>query len=226
MCGFFHLKEPDMAYAFPEGSKFFFSETFASAKTVTAITNANPAVATSVAHGLSDGNEVVLTSGWEDASDSVYKIDQQSVDTFTLLNLNSTDVNWYSPGSGTGSVQLISNWVEIPQVLTIATQGGDARFTTISPLARRNALNVPTGFNPTSITLTLGHDATNTSYQEMVDISRSLRKVAFKMVLSGGVSSYGYGYMSVSEMPSLNVNQANQVTASLSLIGRSVSYGS
>ncbi|WP_152758626.1 phage tail tube protein [Paraburkholderia franconis] len=215
-----------MSYAFPEGSKFFFSETFASAKTVTAVSNANPAVATSVAHGFADGAELLFESGWEDASDSVFKIDQLSVDTFSLPGLNTNDTDWFNPGSGTGTVQLVSNWVEIPQVLTIATQGGDPKFTTIAPLAKRNAINVPTGFNPTSITLTLGHDASNTNYQEMLDISRSLRKVAFKMVLSGGISSYGYGYMSVSEMPSLNVNQANQVTASLSLLGRAISYAS
>ncbi|MEI5998235.1 hypothetical protein H3V53_13780 [Paraburkholderia bengalensis] len=215
-----------MAYAFPEGSKFYFSETFAAAKNITALSNANPAVATSVAHGFADGNEILIESGWEDASDSVFKIDQLSVDTFSLLGLNTNDTDWYNPGGGAGTAQLISNWVEIPQVLTIATQGGDPKFTTIAPLAKRNAINVPTGFNPTSITLTLGHDASNVNYQEMLDISRSLRKVAFKMVLSGGVSSYGYGYMSVSEMPSLNVNQANQVTASLSLLGRSISYAS
>jgi hypothetical protein len=60
----------------------------------------------------------------------------------------------------------------------------------------------------------------------MLDISRTLSKVAFKMVLSGGAISYGYGYMSVSESPSLNVNQANQVTAALTLLGRSISYAS
>ena len=93
-------------------------------------------------------------------------------------------------------------------------------------MARRNAINIPTGFNPTSITLTLGHDPADANYQTMLDISRTLSKVAFKMVLSGGAVSYGYGYMSVSEAPSLNVNQANQVTAALTLLGRSISYAS
>lgn len=213
-----------MGYNFPEGAKFLFSETFASAKTVTAVTNANPAVATSAAHGFADGNEILFTSGWEDATDSVYKVDQLTADSFSLLSLNTLDTNWFSAGGGVGSAQLISNWVEIPQVLTINTQGGDPRFTTISPLARRNAINVPTGFNPQSVALTLGHDASNAAYQQMVDISRTLRKVAFKMLLSGGSASYGYGYMAVSKMPSLNVNQANQVTASFTLLGQSTSY--
>lgn len=215
-----------MSYSFPEGSKFFFSETFADPKVVSSLSNANPSVATSAAHGFVDGNEILISSGWEDVTDSVYKVDQLAPDTFSLLGLNTTDTDSFNPGGGAGTAQLVSAWVEIPQVLTISTSGGDPKFTTISPLARRNSINVPTGFNPTSITLTLGHDASNANYQQMLDISRTLRKVAFKMVLSGGVASYGYGYMAVSEMPQLNVNQANQVTASLSLLGRSISYAS
>lgn len=215
-----------MSYFFPEGSKFYFSKTFASAKTITALSNASPAVATSTSHGYTDGDEVILTSGWEDATDTVFKVDQLTADTFSLLGLNATDTNFYAAGTGTGTASKVSSWTEIPQVLTIATSGGDARFTTISPIARRNAINVPTGFNPTSITLTLGHDPSNANYETMLDISRTLSKVAFKMVLSGGAVSYGYGYMSVSEAPSLNVNQANQVTAALTMLGRSISYAS
>lgn len=215
-----------MAYGFPEGAKFYFSNTFASPKTVSNITNANPAVATATAHGYADGDEILLTSGWEDATDTVYTIDQLTADTFSLLGLNADNTNFYAAGTGGGTAKKISGWLEIPQVLTISTSGGDARFTTISPIARRNAINVPTGFNPTSISLSLGHDASNATYQEMLDISRSLSTVAFKMVLSGGAVTYGYGYMSVSEVPSLNVNQANTVTAALTLLGRSMSYQS
>lgn len=214
-----------MAYAFPEGSKFYFSQTFAAAKNLSTMSNASPTVANSVAHGYNDNDELLLTSGWEDATDTVYKADQLTADTFSLLGLDTTDTSFYSAGGGANSsAQKISGWTEIPQVLTISTSGGDPRFTTISPLARRNSINVPTGFNPTSITLTLGHDAANANYQTMLGISRALKKVAFKMVLSGGSTTYGYGYMAVSEAPSLNVNQANQVTAALTLLGRAMSY--
>ncbi|MBT9495374.1 MAG: phage tail protein, partial [Paucibacter sp.] len=65
-----------MAYKFPEGGKFLFSNTFAAAKTLATISNANPAVAGSVAHGYVDADEIVLTSGWEDATDSVFRVDQ------------------------------------------------------------------------------------------------------------------------------------------------------
>lgn len=215
-----------MAYSFPEGSSFQFSTTFAGAKTVTGVTNASPAVASSTGHGYVDGDIILMQSGWEDLTDTLVKADQLTADTFSLLGVNATDTNFYPAGAGAGTAQLVSNWKAIPQVLTIATSGGDPRFTTIQPLAKRNAINVPTGFNAASITLTLGYDPTNATYQEMLDISRTLSKVAFRMVLSGGIQTLGYGYMSVSEVPSLNSNQANQVTASFSLLGRPMSYAS
>ncbi len=214
-----------MAYAFPEGSKFYFSTTFAATKTLSAMTNADPTVATSTAHGYSDDDELLLSSGWEDATDTVFRADQLTADTFSLKGLNTTDTTFYASGGGASSTtQKISGWTEIPQVLTIATSGGDPRFTTINPLSRRNGINIPTGFNPTSVTLTLGHDPSNANFQTMLGISRALTKVAFKMALGGGSVVYGYGYMATSEAPSLNVNQANSVTVALSLLGRSISY--
>jgi hypothetical protein len=215
-----------MAYYFPEGSKFYFSTSLAAAKTVTAVSNASPAVATSTAHGFVDGDELLFTSGWEDATDSVFRADQLTPDTVGILGLNAVNTSFYPAGSGAGTLQKVSNWQEIPQVLTISTNGGDARFTTIEPLAKRNSINVPTGFNAMSISVTMGHDPGNANYQAMVDIARGLNKVAFKMVLSGGAVAYGYGYMSVNEAPTLNRNQANQVTAALTFLGRFMSYAS
>lgn len=213
-----------MAYSLPEGSSQQFSNTLAAAKTITAITNANPAVATCTAHGYTTGDEIMLSSGWEDATDSVYKIESVDSNSFKILGLDSTNTSFFPAGSGGGSAQKLSAWTAIPQVLTISASGGDARFTDVTPLAKRNGIRIPTGFNATSVTLSLGFDATNASYKSMVGISRSLSKVAFKQVLSGGSVQYGYGYMSVSEFPKLNNNQVNTVDAALTFLGRTMSY--
>ena len=213
-----------MALYFPEGSSQQFSQTFATAKTITALTNANPAVATSVAHGYTTGDEILITSGWEDATDSVYKITVLTADTFSIQGLDTTNTGFYPAGTGAGTAQKISGWTSIPQVLTISGSGGDARFTDVQLLAKRNSLKIPTGFNATSITMSLAHDAANANYVTMVGISRNLSKVAFKQVISGGSVTYGYGYLSVSEMPKLNSNSVNTVDAALTVIGRSISY--
>ena len=213
-----------MALYFPEGSSQQFSQTFASAKNITAITNANPAVATSVAHGYTTGDEILITSGWEDITDSVVKITVLTADTFSLTGVDTSNTSFYPAGTGTGTAQKVTGWTAIPQVLTISGSGGDARFTDVNPLSKRNGIKIPTGFNATSVTLSLAHDASNANFKTMVGISRNLSKVAFKQVISGGAVTYGYGYMSVSEMPKLNNNQVNTVDAAITVLGRSISY--
>ena len=213
-----------MAYSLPEGSSQQFSNTLAAAKTITAITNANPAVATCTAHGYTTGDEIMLSSGWEDATDSVYKIESVDANSFRILGLDTTNTSFFPAGSGGGTAQKLSAWTAIPQVLTISASGGDARFTDVNPLAKRNGIRIPTGFNATSVTLSLGFDATTPAYKTMVGISRSLSKVAFKQVLSGGSVQYGWGYLTVSEFPKLNNNQVNTVDAALTFLGRTMSY--
>jgi hypothetical protein len=213
-----------MAYFFPEGSSQQFSNTLATAKIITAITNANPAVASCATHGYTTGDEILLTSGWEDATDTVWRVTVIDANSFSLQGLDATNTGFYPTGTGAGTAQKVSGWTTIPQVLTISGSGGDARFTDVNPLAKRNGIKIPTGFNATSVTLSLAHDSTQTNYITMLGISRNLSKVAFKQVISGGVVTYGYGYMSVSEMPKLNNNQVNTVDAAITVLGRSISY--
>jgi hypothetical protein len=209
---------------FAEGSSQQFSQTFAAAKTITALTNANPAVATSVAHGFATGDEILLTSGYEDATDSAFKITVLTADTFSVSGLDTSNTGFFPVGTGAGTAQKISGWTVIPQILTISGSGGDARFTDVQLLSKRNGIKVPTGFNAISITLSMAHDATQAAYITMLGISRNLSKVAFKQVVSGGSVTYGFGYLSVSEMPKLNSNAVNTVDAAMTVLGRSISY--
>ena len=215
-----------MALFFPEGSSQQFSQTFVAAKTISAMTNANPCVATATAHGYATGDEILLTTPWEDATDTVYKVEVVDANSFKILGLDTSNTGFFPAGTGTGTAQKISAWTAIPQVLTISGSGGDARFTDVQLLARRNSLKIPTGFNATSITMSLAHDAGNANYKTMLGISRNLSKVAFKQVISGGAVTYGYGYLNVSEMPQLNNNQVNTVQAAMTVLGRSISYES
>ena len=213
-----------MSYSLPEGSSQQFTNQFAAAKTVSAVTNANPAVATITGHGYLTGDEVLFNSGWEDATDAMYKIEVVDPNTVKLLGLDTSSTSFFPAGTGIGSTQKATGWTVIPQVLTISSSGGDAKFTDVNPLAKRNGIKIPTGFNATSITLSLGYDAANANYKTMVGISRTLSKVAFRQVLSGGSTQYGYGYMSVSEFPKLNNNQVNTVDAALAFLGKTMSY--
>lgn len=213
-----------MAYYFPEGGKFFYSTTFAAAVTITDLTNGSPAVATATAHGYADDDEVLISSGWDDVNESVYQVDQLSTNTFSLVGLDTTNTDFFPAGTGVGTAKKISGWVEIPQILTISNSGGDPKFATVSPLARRNSMNVPIGFNPETLTLSMGHDPANATYQAMLAIGRVLTKCAFKQVVPGGLVTYGYGYMVTSKRATQTAGQANTVSCTISIQGESTSY--
>lgn len=213
-----------MAYYFPEGTNVQYATTFGTAKVVTAATNANPAVLTSAAHGLITGDEILFNSGWEDAKDTIFRVTAIDANSFSIQDLDTTNTSYFPAGAGTGTVQKVTGWLTVPQLLTVSTSGGDPRFTTVSPLAKRNDISIPTGFNATSLTATLAHDPANAIYKAMLGISRTLSPVGLRLVLGGGATAYGYGYLSVSEAPQLNRNQVNQVAAAASLLGRMISY--
>ncbi|GDY37686.1 phage tail tube protein [Acidovorax sp. NB1] len=216
-----------MAYFLAEGSKFLFSETFGSAITVTAATNADPTVLSATSHGLVDNDEVLFTSGWEDATDAVWKADQLTADTLSLKGLDATDTQWYPAGAGTGTLRKVTNWLEIGQVLDVQPNGGDARNVTIEPLSRRNAINMPAGFNASSINLTLGYDPSTASQIALNKISRNLSKrIAFKFLLAGGQTGYGYGTAQLAQMPSIAKGSAISVGLTVNFLGLFVGYAS
>lgn len=214
-----------MAFNFPEGAKFQFSTTFAGAKTITAVSNANPAVLTSTAHGYSDGDVFLFTSGWEDATNSIFVANQLTADTFEATGLDSTSTTYFGAGTGTGETQKVTGWTDIPQVLTVATSGGDTRFTDVQLLAARQGIKIPTGFNAATTTLTLAHDPANATYQTLLGLSRTFTKVAFRIV-GGGGTTYGYGYITVNESARMQSGQVNQVECSISFLGRQIAYSS
>jgi hypothetical protein len=212
------------AYFVPEGSKYFFTETFQAVKAITALTNANPALATSAAHGYVDGAELLIKSGWEDAGDTIWRADVVDANSYRIENFDASDTNFFPPGGGTGTAQLAGPWTEIPQVLNITGSGGDPRYTTINPLTRRNGIQMPVGFNPSSIELTLGFDGSLPAMQAMKSISRRLGKVGFKMALSGGLTLYAYGTLALSDMPAQTSGQPITVRAAISVDGSQTSY--
>lgn len=215
-----------MAYFFPPGTKYFYSNTLAAAKTITNVTNANPAVATSVAHGYTDLDPVFFSSGWQDASDTVFEVDQLTVDTFSLTGLNSSDTNVYASGSGTGETQKISSWVEIPQILTATTNGGGIKYGTISPLGSRQDTKQPVGFEAIGVDIKIGYDPDNATIAAMQAITRVFGKVALKLVLPGGGRVYGYGNLACAEFPEIGSKETPlQLSVGIGFDGRAISYG-
>lgn len=215
-----------MAYYFPQGTKVFYSNTLATAKNVSAVTNASPAVATSVAHGYVDQDPVLFASAWADAADTVFEVDQLTVDTFGILGLNATDSGVYPSGSGVGTARKISTWVEIPQVLSLSANGGGIKYGTVSPLGSRQDTKQPIGFDASGLDIKIGYDPANAVITTMQTLTRVFGKVAVKLLIPGGGRVYGYGNIACGEFPEIGSKDSPiQLSVGIGFDGRAISYG-
>lgn len=214
-----------MAYYFPEGTKVFYSNTLAADKNITALTNASPAIATSVAHGFVDADPILLASGWEEATETVYEVDQLTADTYGITGLDSSNTSLFAAGTGTGTAKKISNWVEMQQVLNVSAAGGTPKYGTVSPLGSRMDKKFVIGYDAAALDIKVGYDPANAQQTAMQALARVYGKVAVKLVIPGGGRIYGYGNLTASEFPEMSRGNALQISVGIGFDGRAISYG-
>lgn len=206
-----------MAYTLPDGSKLFLGVTFGAVINVTALSNADPAVATANGHGQTAGTPFILTSGWEDADARVYRVADPAANTFEIDGLDSTDTTLYTPSGGTGSIRPITAWQEIQQVLNPSTSGGEQQFATVEPLAKKNVIQIPTNFSAMTLTIPIGDDPTLPGYLALKAASDKREQRPLRIQKPNGATNYFFGYVSLNEVPSLTKGQVDTVTATFAM---------
>lgn len=193
-----------MSYLKLVGSRCYVSQTdpkAGAAKAISNITNATTAQVTATTHGYANTNEILLDVGWEDFDESVFRVSNITANTYDLPGYDSSNTDFYPQGSDTGNGYLISDWVEVGQILGATGQGGDARSEELNPWDKRNGVRIYYGFNASSLELELGFDRTLSAQQYLEAASRVLGKRAFKFILNGPTYGYLYGTVSMSPLP-------------------------
>jgi len=95
----------------------------ASAKTITGITKASPAVVTSTAHGYTTGDEVKLTvTGMIELNNAVVRITSVDANSFSLDGIDSTLFNTFA----TGSAQEVTFGASAATFQDVNASGGEA----------------------------------------------------------------------------------------------------
>jgi len=216
-----------MSVSLPNGVVFSLATTYAAADTVSAVTNASPAVATtSAAHGITSGNFVEVTSGWSRLNQRIVRAANAAASALDYEGINSSDTTLYPVGTGIGSVREITAWTQIAQILELTTNGGDMQFTTYSFLEQDFESQLPTQASPMNIAMTIADDATLAGYIALKAVADTRALVGLKAVLPGGSVIVYNGYVSFNETPSMTKNQLMGVRATFSLQGRPTRYAS
>lgn len=143
----------------------------AAAKTITAITKAAPGVITSVAHGFSDGDVVLLEIlGMSQLDGTPHVVVNSTADTFQLRNkdagttgIDTTDYDDFTSGTATKKTLGIS----ITTVQESAASGGDPIFLDTTTIHDKKGKQVIVGSNPISKTFTLQWDPSQSGHKEL-----------------------------------------------------------
>ena len=197
---------------------------YGAALTVTALTSANPAVATSTAHGLANGDYVEVTSGWSRLTDKVVRVANVAANTFELEGYDASSTTIYPTGGGTGSVRKITGFTQITQILSSSSSGGDQQFLDYQFLESDAQKRIPTFKNSAGLQLGIADDPSLAGYILASAANDDRLTRALRITLANSSKILYNAFVSLNKTPTLNVNQLMEVQVTLSLRNEPVRY--
>lgn len=193
----------------------------AAAKTITAITKASPGVASSTAHGYSNGDFVFLTvSGMYQLNDKVARVSSVTTDTFALEGVDTTLFDTFS----SGTAEKITFGTSITTATTITSSGGNFEFIDSTTIHGNSKSQLP-GL-PEATTFSMDHiwDVSDTGLLALKSASDNQAKRAFKFTFgSGGKIMAFAGYVGAALLPGGSAQQL-VTTPSVITMGGSPTY--
>lgn len=212
----------------PTGSTFYIASAFAAAKTVTVVTNAAEAVVTAVAHGLSVGDFVEMTSGWGRLNLRAIRVKTvPTVDTFVLEGIDTTSTTFFPPGTGIGSVRKVSTFTQVTTVMNPASSGGEPKNVNYKFIESDVEYTINDGFSATSYSLDLDADSIGTTgYTALKSLTDVQTNTILKIVTRSGSVMLVPCTVALNESVSFQDGQINKVKASFSGNNRATRYAS
>lgn len=213
-----------MGVSLPNGVLFALATAYAAPKLVSGISNANPGVATSPAHGLANGTIVEVKSGWQGINDRVVRVAAAAAGNFALDGMDTLDLQRYPAGSGGGSVREVTTFTQIQQVLESSTSGGEMQFATFSFMENDFESQIPTQASAMSLTITIADDPTLPGYKALQAAAEKRELRVLRVSFPNGATAYYNGYVGFNETPTMTKGEVMAVTATFSLQSKPVRY--
>jgi hypothetical protein len=202
----------------PNGAKLAISKTMDVATTISDVSNTNPAIAASTAHGYSEGGILLLTSDWSDLNSRVARVVNPETNSYGLERINTTSLTKYPAEFGAGTARLITDWTAIDGVMNPTGQGGEQQYWPYAPLEASKARNIPTEKSPQSWGCDLA-DPEDSDDKEWFDVltgydedgSTQVLRITFK----SGALIYIPVIVSFNRTPRMNRNEGAAVRLDL-----------
>lgn len=214
-----------MTSRFINGAKHAVSTALAPAAAITAITNANPAVA-SAAVPPAEGDIVVIKSNWPELNDTVARVGTVTATSFVLENVDTSDVLRFPAGEGAGTFEVASTFIALTQVRDVDQSGGEQQFYTYQNVedASSRQRQDPTYKNPMVMRVDMAYDPALPWYTALDAMDRAREPAVLREQLPGGDTILYFGMMSFNKVPTKKVNEHMLVSATFSLYADPIRY--
>lgn len=214
-----------MAITLATGTQVAIASTYGTGFTITAITNANPAVATlSASHGVIVGDFIEITSGWDLLTQKIVRVSAVSTNDVTLEGINTISTTNYPAGTGTGTGREITAWTSITQIQSIGSGGGDQQYADISTIVDRIQKQIPTVRSAQTIDLTVFDDPSLSWYSVVDTASSTSALTGMRIVFPNASRLLANGYFSLQKTPQVNINAPLTASISFSAAAEPVRY--
>lgn len=214
-----------MSVSLPNGALVAIASGYAASKVMSAITNANPGVATLAAsHGVVAGDIMEVTSGWSRLTNKIVKAGTVSTNDVPLVGIDTSLTSIYPAAGGAGSIRVVSGWTQLAQILSSSSNGGEQQFLDYQFLEADAQKRIPTFKNAAGLNFSVADDPTQPGYQLASAANDDRLPRAVRITLPSGSVIYYNAYISINKTPSLTVNEIMAVECTLSLLAEVVRY--
>lgn len=184
----------------PSGTITSVVTNLATAKPITGITNAAEAVVTSVAHGFTAGDIVLVFSSWGRLNYRAFKVKSPTADTFILQDCDTSNSDIYPTGGGAGTVRKAANWVDLDRTMKHSSSGGDAKQVAVKFSETDVEISLNDGYSAVQRTFEMDADMIGTpAYNALRTLSQTNAPTIVKRRAKTGAISLIPGTISFNE---------------------------
>lgn len=209
----------------PSGTILSVASAFAAAKTVTGISNAAEAVVSCTAHGYSVGDIVQIYSGWGRLHRRPVRVKSVLTDSFVAENIDTSNTEFFPPGSGGGTVRKVTTFTQIPKYLNPSQSGGEPKDVTVRFMDEDTDTTLNDGFAAIKESFDIDADQFGSaSYTTLRTLSEVQTDTILKKTLKSGSVIYVPCTVALNESPRMASGSIMVNTVSINGNGRITRY--
>lgn len=209
----------------PTGTITSVATALSTSKTISGITNAVEAVVSSVGHGFANGDIILILSSWGRLNFRAFRLKGVTADSYTLEGGNTTNIEFFTPGQGSGSARKVSTWVDLDRTMNHATSGGDAKTVNVKFIESDNEIVLNDGFNAVQRTFDMDADMIGSpAYEALRMLSETNADTVVRQRAKTGALSLIPAKVSFNEEETLTEGQAVVVKGTFNAQNKSTRY--